>query len=110
LFFRGKPCLPASTFHEVRRNIGTFCAFLYVLFGSKCEYYAKLMDLKKIFDDPSMQSIHEAFTVPVCCRIVWATVCDGRFFFSKVKLGQDLMPGTGWKDPQVPYYLSSWIK
>jgi hypothetical protein len=56
------------------------------------------MDLKRIFDDPSTQSIHEAFTLPVCRRIVWAIVCDGRFFFSKVKLGQDLMPGMGWKD------------
>jgi hypothetical protein len=57
------------------------------------------MDLKKIFNDPSTQSIHEAFTVPVCGRIIWAIVCDGRFFFSKVKLSQRLMPGTGWKDP-----------
>jgi hypothetical protein len=94
-----KPCLLASTFYEVRRNIRTFCVFLYVLFGSKCEYYAKVMDLKKIFDNPSTQSIHEAFTVPMCCRIVWAIVCNGRFFFSKVKLSQDLMPGMGWKDP-----------
>jgi hypothetical protein len=94
-----KPCPPASTFHEVQCNIGTFCAFLYILFGSKCKYYAKLMDLKIIFNDPSTQSIYEAFTVPVCRHIVWAIVCDGRFFFSKVKLSQDLMPGTGWKDP-----------
>jgi hypothetical protein len=57
------------------------------------------MDLKKIFDDQSTQSIHEAFMVPECRRIVWAIVCDGRFFFSNVKLSQDLMPGTGWKDP-----------
>ena len=59
------------------------------------------MDLKKIFDDPSMQSIHKAFTVPVCLRIIWAILCDGRFFFSKVKLSQDLIPGSGWKDPPM---------
>jgi hypothetical protein len=57
------------------------------------------MDLKKIFDNLSTQSIHKAFTVPVCRRIVWAIVCDGWFFFSKVKLRQDLIPGLGWKDP-----------
>jgi hypothetical protein len=56
------------------------------------------MDPKKIFNNPSTQSIHKAFMVPVCC-IVWAIVCDDLFFFSKVKLSQDLMPGTGWKDP-----------
>jgi hypothetical protein len=83
-----------------------FCVFFYVFFGSKCEYYAKLMDLKCIFNDPSMQSIHKAFTVPMCRRIVWAIVCDGWFFFSKVKLSQDLIPGMGWKDcPTSPLNL-----
>jgi hypothetical protein len=65
------------------------------------------MDLKKIFDNPSTQSIHKAFTVPVCRRIVWAILCNGWFFFSKVKLSQDPMPGMGWKDP--PSYLLSLI-
>jgi hypothetical protein len=56
------------------------------------------MDLKRIFNNPSMQSIHKAFTVPVCRRIVWAIVCDGRFSLAKVKMSQDLMPGMRWKD------------
>ncbi len=56
------------------------------------------MDIKQIFDNPSMQSIQDAFTVPVCQRIIWAIVCDGHFCFSKVKLSQDLIPGVGWKD------------
>ena len=93
-----KPRLPASTFHEVRRNIGTFCAFIHALFGSKCEYYLKLMDLKRIFDDSSTQTIKDAFNINVCRRIIWAIVCDGRFFFSKVRLSQDLIPGVGWRD------------
>ena len=61
-----KPRLPASTFHEVRRNIGTFCAFIHALCGSKCEYYLKLMDLKRIFDDSSTQTIKDAFNINVC--------------------------------------------
>ena len=93
-----KPRLPASTFHEVRRNIGTFCAFIHALFGSKCEYYLKLMDLKRIFDDSSTQTIKDAFNINVCRRIIWAIVCDGRFFFSQVRLSQDLIPGIGWRD------------
>jgi hypothetical protein len=101
-----KSCLPALMFNDVQRNIGMFCVFLYILFGSKCEYYAKFMDHKCIFDNPSTQSIHKSLTVPVCCRIVWAIVCNGRFFFSKVKLSQDLMPGMGWKDrPTSPLNL-----
>ncbi len=71
---------------------------MYVLFGSKCDYYTKLIDVKQIFDNPSTQSIQDAFTMPVCRRIIWAIVCDGRFFFSKVKLSQDLIPELGWMD------------
>ena len=36
--------------------------------------------------------------MPVCQHIIWAIVCDGRFFFSKVKLSQDLIPRVRWKD------------
>jgi hypothetical protein len=56
------------------------------------------MDLKCIFDDCSTQTIKDAFNINVCRRIIWAIVCNGRFFFSKVKLSQDLIPGVGWKD------------
>jgi hypothetical protein len=90
--------LPASTFHDVRRNIRTFCTFVHVLFGSKCEYYSKLMDVMRIFDNSSIQTIQDAFNINVCRRIIWAIVCDGGVFFSKVKLSQDLIPGVGWKD------------
>jgi hypothetical protein len=41
-----RPCLSASMFHDKQHIIGTFCAFVYVLFGSKCDYYTKLMDIK----------------------------------------------------------------
>jgi hypothetical protein len=93
-----KPCLPASTFHDVRQNIGRFFAFVHSLFRSKCKYYSKRMDLKRIFNDSSMQTIKDAFNINVCRRIIWAIVCDRRFFFSKVKLSQDLIPGIRWKD------------
>jgi hypothetical protein len=71
---------------------------MHVVFGSKCKYYSKLMDVKQIFDYSSTQTIQVAFNVNVCHHIIWAIVCDGRFFFSKVKLSQDLIPGVGWKD------------
>ncbi len=98
--------LPASTFYELRRNVGMFCAFLFMLFGSKCDYYQKLLNIKKILDDPSIQAIYETYRVTVCCHIVWAITCDRRFFFNKVKLSQDLVLGN-WRDP--PSSLQSLI-
>ena len=40
----------------------------------------------------------ESYTSNVCRHIVWAIVCDGRYFFSKVKLCRDLKNGV-WDDP-----------
>ena len=88
----------ASTFYELRRNVGTICAFLFMLFGSKCEYYQKLLNIKKILDNPSIQAIYKTYSVTVCRHIIWAVICDGWFFFNKVKLSQDLVSGN-WRDP-----------
>ncbi len=68
--------LLASTFNELRLNVGTFCAFPFTLFGSKCDYYQKLLNMKKILDDPSMQAIYDTYSITVCHHIVWAIICD----------------------------------
>ncbi len=90
--------LPASTFYELRHNVGTFCAFLFMLFGSKCDYYQKMLNIKKILDDPRIQAIYKTYSITVCRHIVWAIICNGQFIFNKVNLSQDLVSGN-WRDP-----------
>ncbi len=90
--------LPASTFYKLRRNVGTFCAILFSLFGSKFDYYQKMLNIKKILDDPQIQVIHKTYNINVCCHIMWAIICDGRFFFNKVKVSHNLVSGN-WRDP-----------
>ncbi len=98
--------LLAPTFYKLRHNVGTFCAFLFTLFGSKCDYYQKLLNIKKILDNPSIQAIQETYSVTVSCHIVWAIICDRQFFFNKVELSQDLVLGQ-WRDP--PSFLMNRI-
>jgi hypothetical protein len=98
--------LPASTFYELRCNVGTFCTFLFTLFGSSCDYYQKLLNIKKILDDPSIQAINETYSVTVCCHIVWAIICNGQFLFNKVILSQYSVSGH-WRD--LPSMLLSLI-
>jgi hypothetical protein len=71
---------------------------LFTLFGSDCDYYQKLLNIKKILDDPSIQAINKTYSVAVRHHIVWAIICNGQFLFNKVKLSQDLVSGH-WRDP-----------
>ncbi len=89
---------PASNFHELRRNVGTYCGFLHTLFGAKCEHYKALMTIKLVLDQSMTQAMADSYTSNVCRHIIWAIVCDGRYFFSKVKLCHDLQSGK-WIDP-----------
>jgi hypothetical protein len=105
-----KPCLPASTFHDVRCNIKTFCAFVHVLLGSICEYYSKLMDLKQIFDDSSTQTIQDAFNLNVCRCIIWAIVCNGRFFSAKSNSAKTSFQGLSGGIARLLSLTLSWTR
>ena len=94
----GSPRTPASNFYELRRNVGTYCGFLHTLFRPQCEHYKSLMMIKSVLDQSGTQAMVESYTSNVCRHIVWAIVCDGQYFFSKVKLCPDLKNGV-WDDP-----------
>ncbi len=57
---------------------------MHVLFGSKCEYYSKLMDMKQIFNDSSTQTIKDAFNINVCHCIIWEMYVMGVSFLARL--------------------------
>ncbi len=57
---------------------------MHVFFGSKCKYYSKLMDVKQIFANSSMQTIQDVFTVNVCHCIIWAMYVMGISFSAEL--------------------------
>jgi hypothetical protein len=58
----------------------------------------KLLIPEPDFFHPFCPTQDENQSSSVCRHIVWAIVCDGRYFFSKVKLCRDLKHGV-WDDP-----------
>jgi hypothetical protein len=82
----------ASNFFELRCNVGTFCGFIWTLFGPRFKYGKEPMHIKAILDQPSMQAMSESYTSDVSWQTVWTIICNGKLFFSKVKLCHDLNP------------------
>ncbi len=56
------------------------------------------MNIKAVLNQSMTQAMADSYSSNVCRHIIWAFVCDGRFFFSKMKLCCDLQNGK-WLDP-----------
>ena len=91
---RGDPRAPAGNYFELKLNITTFCALLFVLFGEKCDYYRALMLIRNCMDTPGVYNIRQAYTPDICHRISWAIIDEGCSFFSAVMIQQDFAKPT----------------
>ena len=91
---RGDPRAPAGNYFELKLNVTTFCALLYVLFGGKCEYYRALLLIRNCMDTAGVYNIRQAYTPDICHRISWAIIDEGRSFFSTVMIQQDFAKPT----------------
>jgi hypothetical protein len=75
------PRPPASTFHELKLDVGTFCALLWVLFGDKCDFYDNCYALFTMLDSESVTANGPNFTPTICRQITWAILNDSRQYF-----------------------------
>ena len=75
---------PASNYWDLKQNIGTYMALLWVLFGDRCDYFINLNKTHDIMDLPEVQQFHQKFSAEICRRISWAIIDDGRSFFNTV--------------------------
>jgi hypothetical protein len=86
---------PADNFWELKMNVLTFMALVWVLFGSQCDYYKSLQQIYKTLELKEVYAFKASFTAENCRRITWAILDDGRAFFNNVKTtinftGQDI--------------------
>ena len=96
----GAVCKPPNgTYLELRLLIGTFCALLYTLFGSHCDYYHQLRKIHAALYARDVAAIRGAFTVDKCRRIVWAIIDDGRAFFRQKLSEADFSDPDGFTYP-----------
>ena len=75
------PCLPASNYHELKLDLGTFCALLWVLFGEKCDYFENCFALLRMLDSDNVFANSNTFTPLMCRQITWAVINDSRQYF-----------------------------
>jgi hypothetical protein len=86
---KDKKVSPAPDYMQLKRNIGTFCALLFALFGEKCDYYRALVKIHNILDREECFTIRDAYTKKICARITWAIIDDGSSFFGQNPVASD---------------------
>jgi hypothetical protein len=92
---KGTTRAPADNFWELKMNVLTFMALVWVLFGSQCDYYKSLRQIYKTLKLKEVCTLKASFTAENCRCITWAILDDGRAFFDDVKTtinftGQDI--------------------
>jgi hypothetical protein len=91
---------PADNFWELKMNVSTFMALVWVLFSSQCDYYKNLRQIYKTLELKKVYALKASFTAENCRRITWAILDDGRAFFDDVKTKIDFTQGQDMVFPQ----------
>ncbi len=66
---RGRTVAPASSYMDLKLNIGIYCGLLWSLFGDHCDYYKELLKIYQILDCKECITIRNAYTKEICARI-----------------------------------------
>jgi hypothetical protein len=88
-YVKGATRQPAINFWDLKQNIATYMALLWVLFGDRCDYYLNIYKIHAIMDLAEVQQLRTKFTPEIVRRITWAIIDDGRSFFNTVLTQQD---------------------
>ena len=70
------PHQPAATYHELKLDLGTFCALLWALFGNIGDYFENCFGLLMMLDSESMFANASYFAPLICRQITWAVIND----------------------------------
>lgn len=87
------PRAPARSYYELRENLITFTGIVYVLYGTKCDYYKCLLQLSKIILMERVVKHRNKFTAKLCKEITWRVIDEGRDFFSSRYGPEDFRDG-----------------
>jgi hypothetical protein len=90
---RKDPRPPASSYLELLRDVGTFCALTHTLFGDQCDYFINLFDLWTMLNSESVYAKSDQFSPQMVRQITWAVIEDSRQFFFKTMTEEELARG-----------------
>ncbi len=93
---KSAPRPPPDTYTDLKASVGTFCAFIWALFGDGCEYFRKLYEVYLCLDSDRACEDWANFTPLLCRQITWAIIDDGREYFLQTMLPErfHVPPGT----------------
>ncbi len=100
---KGVTRAPADNFWELKSNIATFMALVWVLFGSECDYYKGLHNVYATLELKEVMAQKTSFMAEHCRRITWAILDDGRTHFEDVKTTLD------FRGPDEPVFPQSFL-
>ena len=72
-----------DNYNELLRCIGTYCALLHTLFGTRCQFFKHCFGVWTALDSDHVADRRQFFTPLFCRQISWAIIEDGRSYFSQ---------------------------
>ena len=93
LLSRWDPHAPGTTYHELKLDLGTFCALLTVLFGEKCDYFHNCFALFRMLDSDCIFANTHNFTPIMCRQIAWAIINNSCQYFFKTLMADRFLSG-----------------
>jgi hypothetical protein len=95
---RKDPRPPASSYLELVRDVGTFCALVRTLFGEHCDYFQNLFALWHMLNSEQVYAKSERFGPIMVRQITWAIIEDSRQFFFRTMTEEEMARG----NPRFP--------
>lgn len=93
LLGRRDPRPPATTYQELKLDLGTFCALLAVLFGEKCDYFDNCFALFHMLDSDCVFANAHNFTPLMCRQVTWAIINDSQQYFFRTLTADHFLSG-----------------
>ncbi len=78
----GEPTVCPEDYNALMKCLGTFCALLHTLFGSRCMLYQHCMQLLAVMNSDWVSERQHAFTPMFYWQVIWAIFEDGRAYFA----------------------------
>ena len=91
---------PPRNYYELLTMIGTYTAWLYVLFGQYCPLYQECHQLYDTLDSDEVENKKNKFNRTKCAQVTWQVIEASRAFFNKVLGPEDFAHGGPWVFPK----------
>jgi hypothetical protein len=108
---RRDPRPPAKTYHELKLDLGTFCALLAVFFGKKCDFFDNCFALFCMLDSDYVFANAHNFSPLMCRQITWAIINDShQYFFRTLTADQFLSRHVHWPTSLLMHIIGADIQ